>query len=146
MHFYTSIFKNSKIGRILRYGSEGPEATGMPAGSVLTVEFQLDGQEFVGLNGGPQFPFTEAVSFTVNCETQDEVDYYWEKLCEGGEESMCGWLKDKFGLSWQIVPNEMTAMLMDENREKASRAMQAMMKMRKIHLPTIKKAFEGVPA
>ena len=103
--FYASIFKNSKVGKITRYDEEAAGPTGRPAGSVMTVEFELEGQQFVGLNGGPMFKFTEAISFVVNCETQEEVDYFWSKLSAGGEESRCGWLKDKFGLSWQVVPD-----------------------------------------
>lgn len=129
--YYTSIFPDSKIGRILHYGREGYEIHGMPEGSVLTVEFQIAGQEFVALNGGPHFKFTEAVSFIVNCETQEEVDYYWAKLGEGGdpEAQICGWLKDRFGLSWQVVPTVVNDMLLDEDREKAERAMKAMLQM-----------------
>jgi len=111
--FYTSIFKNSKIRTIVRYGDSGAEVTGRPKGTVMTVAFQLDGQEFVALNGGPQYKFTEAVSFVVNCQTQEEVDEYWKKLSDGGREAQCGWLKDKYGLSWQIVPTILSEMLND---------------------------------
>ena len=141
--FYTSIFKNSKIGKITRYEEEAAKPSGRPVGSVMTVEFQLEGQEFVGINGGPIFKFTEAVSFVVNCETQEEVDYYWSKLSAGGEESRCGWLKDKFGLSWQVVPVVIGEMLADQDRAKAKRVMHAILQMDKIDIPTLKKAYDG---
>jgi predicted 3-demethylubiquinone-9 3-methyltransferase (glyoxalase superfamily) len=141
--FYTSVFKDSKVGRMTRYDEESAKPTGRPAGSVMTVEFELEGQEFVALNGGPMFKFTEAVSFVVNCESQEEVDYFWSKLLEGGEESYCGWLKDKFGLSWQIVPTVLTEMLADKDVAKAKRVMQAMLQMRKIDIPTLKKAADA---
>jgi predicted 3-demethylubiquinone-9 3-methyltransferase (glyoxalase superfamily) len=141
--FYTSIFKNSKIGDIVRYDEEAAKPTGRPAGSVMVVEFQLDGQNFVALNGGPVFKFTEAISFVVNCGTQEEVDYFWSKLSAGGEESRCGWLKDKFGLSWQIVPVALTEMLKDNDAAKAKRVMHAMLQMDKIDLPTLEKAYQG---
>src|SRR5207237_9550647 len=121
--FYASIFKNSKIGKITRYEEESAGPTGRPAGSVMTVEFELEGQEFVALNGGPMFKFTEAISFVVNCETHEEVDYFWTKLSVGGEESRCGWLKDKFGLSWQVVPTVLIEMLADKDAAKAKRVM-----------------------
>jgi predicted 3-demethylubiquinone-9 3-methyltransferase (glyoxalase superfamily) len=140
---YTSIFKNSKIGKITRYDEEASEVSGRPKDSVMTVEFQLEGQEFVALNGGPLFKFTEAVSFMVNCETQEEVDYFWLKLSAGGEESHCGWLKDKFGLSWQIVPIVLTEMLADKDTAKAQRVMHAMLQMDKIDIPTLQKAYDG---
>ena len=117
MNYYVSVFKNSKIHRVVRYGEAGPG----PAGTVMTVEFELDGQEFVGLNGGPQFKFTEAVSFTVRCETQEEVDYYWDKLSDGGQKSRCGWVKDKFGLWWQVEPQLLADLMADEDPEKAKR-------------------------
>jgi predicted 3-demethylubiquinone-9 3-methyltransferase (glyoxalase superfamily) len=139
--FYTSIFKNSKIGKIARYGKEGREVHGRQAGSVMTVEFELDGQKVIALNGGPQFKFTEAVSFSVDCKSQQEVDTYWNKLSEGGEESMCGWLKDKFGLSWQINPTVLGEMLQDKDPKKAGRVMAAMLKMKKIDIETLKKAY-----
>jgi predicted 3-demethylubiquinone-9 3-methyltransferase (glyoxalase superfamily) len=138
--FYVSIFKNSKIGSISRYGEEGAEASGRPKGTVMTVTFQLDGQEFVALNGGPHFKFTEAISFVVNCETQEEVDEFWEKLSEGGEESQCGWLKDKFGLSWQIVPTALGELLQDKDASKSERVMKAMLQMKKIDIKTLKQA------
>lgn len=135
-NFYVSIFKNSKIVSIARYGKSGPG----PEGGVMTVEFLLDGQKFVALNAGPRFKFTEAISFVVNCETQQEVDEYWEKLLEGGEESMCGWLKDKYGLSWQIVPTVLPQLLQDKDAEKAKRIMEAMLKMKKIVIEDLKRA------
>jgi len=138
MNFYTSIFKNSKIGNVTRYGEGGPG----PKGTVITATFQLDGQEFMALNGGPQFTFTEAISFFVNCETQQEVDELWEKLSEGGEKSRCGWLKDKYGLSWQIVPTALGEMLNDKDPEKSKRVMMAMLKMDKIDIKTLKQAYE----
>lgn len=138
-NFYTSVFKNSKIGAITRYGAGGPG----PEGQVLTISFQLNGQEFVALNGGPQFKFTEAVSFVVNCETQKEIDYYWEKLSEGGQESRCGWLKDKYGLWWQVVPNNISRLLADKDPEKSGRVMQAVMKMDKLDIAALEKAYEG---
>ena len=136
-NFYVSIFKNSKITGVTRYGEAGPG----PKGTAMTVAFQLDGQEFTALNGGPQFKFTEAISFVVHCGNQQEVDHYWEKLLAGGEESQCGWLKDKYGLSWQIVPNVLMDMLQDKDKEKSSRVMQAMLKMVKIDIPTLEKAY-----
>jgi predicted 3-demethylubiquinone-9 3-methyltransferase (glyoxalase superfamily) len=139
---YTSIFKNSKIGTISRYGEEVAQVADRPKGSVLTVAFQLDSQEFVALNGGPQFKFTEAVSFVVNCDSQEEVNYYWEKLSAGGEESRCGWLKDEFGLSWQVVPRVLIEMLEDKDPTKSQRVMHAMLQMDKIDIPTLKKAYE----
>ncbi len=138
--FYTSIFKNSKIGKIARYDEAGEKAAGRPKGSVMTVEFELDGQEFVALNGGPIFKFTEAISFVVNCETQEEVDYYWEKLSAGGKEVRCGWLKDKFGLSWQIVPTVLGELLSDKDAAKAQRVMTAMLKMVKLDIKKLKQA------
>ncbi len=140
--FYTSIFKNSKVGRILRYSGEAAKASGRPVGSVLTIEFELEGQRFTALNGGPEFKFNESVSFVVNCETQKEVDYFWEKLtANGGQESACGWLKDKFGLSWQVTPTVLIEMLQDKDSEKAERVMNAMMQMQKIDIKTLKEAY-----
>ena len=136
--FYTSIFPNSKITKVVRYGTTGP---GKP-GTAMTVEFQLDGQTFVGLNGGPHFKFTEAVSFVVNCESQAEVDTYWEKLSEGGAEVQCGWLKDKFGLSWQIVPTALPRLLSDPDPEKSQRVMKALMQMKKLNIRALEKASE----
>ena len=142
-NFYVSIFKNSKIGATTRYEEAGAKASGRPTGSVMTIEFTLDGQDFVGLNGGPHFKFTEAVSFVVNCETQEEVDHYWEKLSEGGEEVQCGWLKDKYGLSWQVVPTILTRLLKDQDPAKAKRVMQAMLQMKKIDISKLKEAAEA---
>lgn len=140
--FYTSTFKKSKIGSITRYGEAGAEVSGRPKGAVMTVEFQIEGQEFVALNGGPQFKFTEAISFVVNCETQGEVDDFWNKLSEGGEPGPCGWLKDKYGLSWQIVPIVLTEMLSDKDTKKAERVMEAMLKMKKIDIKALNEAYE----
>lgn len=138
--FYVSVFKNSRIGKVARYGDAGPG----PAGSAMTVEFQLDGQQFIALNGGPDFKFNEAVSFSIECKSQEEVDEYWKKLtADGGEEGPCGWLKDKYGLSWQVNPTILGQMLSDPDRAKADRAMQAMLKMKKIDIATLKRAFEG---
>ncbi len=138
MHFYVSIFKNSKVGSVTRYGDEGPG----PKGTVMTATFELEGQEFVGLNGGPQFKFTEAISFLVNCEAQEEVDEFWEKLSEGGEEGRCGWLKDKFGLSWQIVPTALGEMLQDKDAARSQRVMHALLQMDKIDIAALKRAYE----
>jgi len=136
-NFYTSIFNNSKISYITYYGPEGAQAAGRPEGTVMTVAFQIDEQEFVALNGGPIFKFTEAISFVVNCESQDEVDYYWEKLSEGGDENaqQCGWLKDKYGVSWQITPRVLGKLLSDP--DKSSRVMKAMLTMKKIDIETL---------
>ncbi|HWN08590.1 MAG TPA: VOC family protein [Pyrinomonadaceae bacterium] len=142
-NFYVSVFKNSKLGHISHYGEAGEKVSGQPKGSVMTVEFQLDGQDFVALNGGPNFKFTEAVSFVVNCETQEEVDYFWEKLSAGGAEVQCGWLKDKFGLSWQVVPTILNEMMLDKDAGKADRVMQAMLQMKKIEITPLKRAYEG---
>ena len=136
--FYTSIFKNSKITSIARYGEDTP---GTP-GNVMTVAFQLDGEEFVALNGGPVFAFTPAISFFVSCQTQAEVDMFWEKLSEGGETSMCGWLKDKFGVSWQIVPSILGELMGDKDAVKANRVTQAMLKMTKLDIAKLKEAYE----
>lgn len=141
--FYTSLFKNSKIGRIFHSPKEAAEKTGRPVGSVLTIEFEIEGQKFVALNGGPLFKFNESISFVINCETQEEVDYFWEKLiADGGEESACGWLKDKFGLSWQVTPTALIDMLHDNDQEKSGRVMQAMFQMNKIDIKTLKDAYE----
>ena len=137
--FYTSIFKNSKIGTISRFGEEGPGAPG----SVMTVTFQIEGQEFTALNGGPHFNFTPAISFFVNCETQAEVDELWEKLSAGGEEEQCGWLKDRYGVSWQIVPGILLEMLQDEDAEKSRRVTSAMLQMVKIDIEKLKLAYDG---
>ena len=143
-NFYTSVFKNSKIGRILRYTEEVAENADRPVGSVLTIEFEIEGQKFVALNGGPLFKFNESVSFVINCETQEEVDYFWEKLtADGGEESQCGWLKDKFGVSWQVTPTVLIDMLHDKDPEKAERVMNAMLQMQKIEILKLKAAYGG---
>jgi predicted 3-demethylubiquinone-9 3-methyltransferase (glyoxalase superfamily) len=138
--FYASVFKNSKIGKISRYGKEGFEIHGQKAGTVMTAEFEIEGQKFVALNGGPHFKFNEAVSFQVHCETQQEIDHFWSKLAEGGQEQPCGWLKDKFGLSWQVIPKALPQMLMDENPKKAQRIMKSMLQMRKIDLAALERA------
>jgi predicted 3-demethylubiquinone-9 3-methyltransferase (glyoxalase superfamily) len=142
-NFYVSVFKNSKIGHVARYGEAGEQAAGRPEGTVMTVEFTLDGQDFVALNGGPHFKFTEAISLVVNCETQGEVDHFWVKLSEDGQESQCGWLKDKYGLSWQVVPTVLGEMMQDKDAEKANRAMKAMLQMKKLDIATLKQAYEG---
>src|SRR5947208_6946387 len=142
VNFYTSIFKSSKGRNATRYDEEGSEVSGRPKGSVMTVPFQLEGQDFVALNGGPLFKFTEAVSFVVNCETQKEVDYFWDKLSAGGEESRCGWLKDKFGLSWQVVPTVLRELLQDKEAAKSQRVMKAMLQMDKIDIAALKQAYD----
>lgn len=139
MHFYVSIFKNSEVLSVTRYGEAGPG----PTGTVMTATFQLDGLELIALNGGPHFKFTEAISLSVNCETQEEVDELWEKLSEGGEKGRCGWLKDKYGLSWQVNPTVLGEMLKDNDPEKAKRVMAAMLLMDKIDIKTLKQAYEG---
>ena len=140
--FYSSVFKNSHIVNVTHYTEAGPR----PAGTVMTVEFELDGQRFVGINGGPQFTFDEAVSFQITCETQEEVDYYWERLSEGGEEGQCGWLKDRYGLSWQVVPTGMEEVFADPDPERAQRAMQAMLGMGKLDIAALRAAADGAPA
>jgi len=137
--FYTSIFDHSRIVKVTRYTEAGPRE----AGTVMTVEFEIEGQRFIGINGGPEFKFDEAVSFEVECETQDEIDYFWEKLTDGGEESQCGWLKDRFGLSWQVVPTGMAELFADPDPERARRAMEAMLKMRKLDLAALQAAADG---
>ena len=137
--FYLSIFKNSRIVTVARYKEAGPG----PVGSVMVVEFELDGQRFVGINGGSEFTFSEAVSFQINCTDQDEVDYYWERLTDGGEEGQCGWLKDRFGVSWQVVPEGMDALFADPDPAKAERAMRAMFEMKKLDLAALNAAAEG---
>ncbi len=141
--FYVSIFKNSKLGNISRYGKEGFEIHKRPEGSVMTVEFQIEGQNFLALNGGPIFKFNESISFIVNCETQEEVDYYWEKLSEGGDPNaqQCGWLKDKFGLSWQIVPTILSELLQGDPK-KSGKAMEALLEMKKLDIDTLKRAYD----
>ncbi len=143
-HFYAAIFPNSKIGKIAHYDGASAEVSGQPAGSVLTVEFELDGNPFLGLNGGPLFKFSEAVSFTIECEDQAEVDKYWHELTAGvGQESQCGWLKDKFGVSWQIVPKRLNELFNDPDKAKASRVMQAMLQMKKLDIAVLEKAANG---
>jgi predicted 3-demethylubiquinone-9 3-methyltransferase (glyoxalase superfamily) len=142
VNYYVSIFKNSKVGTMTRFDAEAAKASGQPEGSVMTVDFQLEGQDFIALNGGPQFKFTEAISFSVDCKTQEEVDELWEKLTEGGEEGQCGWLKDKFGLSWQIVPTVLMEMLKDQDAAKARRVMHAMLQMKKLDIEALKQAYE----
>jgi predicted 3-demethylubiquinone-9 3-methyltransferase (glyoxalase superfamily) len=139
---YTAIFPNSSVGEIARYGPGMP----MPEGTAMTVAFTLDGQEYTGLNGGPQFPFSEAISFQIMCSDQEEADHYWNRLTEGGEESMCGWLKDKYGVSWQVVPTELIALISDSDPGRAQRATEAMMQMRRIDIAEIKRAADHVPA
>lgn len=139
INLYVSIFPNSKILTISRYGEGAP----MPAGTVMSASFELDGQQFTALNGGPMFTFSPAISFFVKCDTQAEVDYYWEKLTEGGSEEPCGWLKDKFGLSWQIIPNALGELIGHPDREKAGRALQAMLQMKKIDIAALRAAFDG---
>lgn len=140
--FYTSIFPKSRILATSRYGDAGPG----PKGSVMTIKFEIEGQEFVGLNGGPHFKLDEAVSFVINCDTQAEIDNYWEKLLQGGgQPSQCGWLKDKFGLSWQVVPTALGEMVQDKDPEKSNRVMQALLKMIKLDLAELKRAYEGAP-
>src|SRR5437773_12310963 len=142
--FYVSIFGNSKIGSITRYEEEAAKASGRPKGSVMTVAFELAGQEFTALNGGPRFKFTEAISFVVNCETQEEIDHFWEKLtADGGQESMCGWLNDKFGLSWQIVPTDLPQLMQSGDAKKSERVMQAILQMKKLDIAKLKEAYEG---
>ena len=138
-HFYVSLFKNSKINSVSRYGDAGPG----PKGKVMTVAFQLNGQQFTALNGGPLFKFTEAISLMVNCETQQEVDELWDKLSAGGEKSRCGWLKDKYGLSWQIIPTALGKLMSDPDREKAGRVMKAMLQMDKIDIKRLEQAYAG---
>ena len=141
--FYTSIFKNSKIIDITHYGESAAEVSGRPKGTVMTVRFELEGQQFMALNGGPIFKFSPAISFLISCETQEEVDNLWEKLSEGGgEKEQCGWLKDKFGVSWQIVPNVLGEMLQDKDTEKSERVIKALLQMKKIDIQGLRKAYE----
>jgi predicted 3-demethylubiquinone-9 3-methyltransferase (glyoxalase superfamily) len=143
--FYTGIFKNSTIGTITRYSEAGREVHGRAAGTVMTVEFDLNGQKFTALNGGPHFKFNEAISFQIMCQNQQEVDHYWNKLSQGGDPSaqQCGWLKDKFGVSWQVVPTPLLEMLTDSDREKADRTMEAMLQMKKLDIAELERAYEG---
>jgi len=138
-NFYVSVFRNSRIVKVARYGSAGPG----PKGSVMTVQFELDGQPFIALNGGPHFKFTEAISFSIDCQTQDEVDHYWDNLSAGGEQVQCGWLKDKFGLSWQVNPSILGKLLGDPDPEKSKRVMAAMLKMKKIDIAALQAAYAG---
>jgi predicted 3-demethylubiquinone-9 3-methyltransferase (glyoxalase superfamily) len=140
--FYISVFKNSRIRNIARYTEAAPR----PAGMVMTVEFELDGQRFVGINGGPEFKFDEAVSFQIDCEAQEEIDYYWERLTDGGKEGPCGWLTDRYGLSWQVVPTGMEELLNDPDPKRAERAMQAVLGMRKLDIAALRSAADGVLA
>ncbi len=142
-NYYISIFENSRILRTLYYGEAGYEIHGKPDGSVLTVVFELEGQRFTALNGGPQFKFNEAISLEIACETQQEIDYFWAKLTENGEEGACGWLKDKYGLSWQIVSKTLSALLSDSDREKTERMMTALLPMKKLDIAVLEKAFAG---
>jgi len=138
-NFYVSIFKNSKVLSVSRYGDAGPG----PKGTVMVAEFQIDGQEFVALNGGPRFKFTEAISFVINCETQQEVEYFWERLSDGGEKSRCGWVKDKFGLWWQVVPTVLGKLMSDSDPEKVKRVTEVMLQMERIDIEPLQRAFEG---
>jgi predicted 3-demethylubiquinone-9 3-methyltransferase (glyoxalase superfamily) len=146
--YYTGIFKDSRIGRISRYTEAGREVHGRPAGSVMTVEFELNGQPFTALNGGPHFKFNEALSFQIMCRTQEEIDYYWDRLTPGGDSKAqaCGWLKDKHGLSWQVVPTVLAELISDPDREKASRVMEALLQMKKLDIAALERAHEGEPA
>ena len=143
--YYTGIFKNSKITSISRYTEAGREVHGKPPGTVLTVAFELNGQPFTALNGGPVFKFNEAISFQIMCRTQEEVDHYWNKLSEGGDKNaqQCGWLKDKYGVSWQVVPTVLSEMMADPDQKKSGRAMQAMLQMKKIDIAALKRAYDG---
>jgi predicted 3-demethylubiquinone-9 3-methyltransferase (glyoxalase superfamily) len=140
--FYVSVFENSRIVYVTHY----PEGAPREAGMVMSVEFELDGQRFVGINGGPEFKFSEAISLEIVCETQEEIDHFWERLSEGGEEGPCGWLKDRYGLSWQVVPREMEELFTEPDQERARRAMQAMLKMGKLDIAELRRAADGVPA
>ncbi len=137
MNFYVSVFKNAEVLSVSRYGEAGPG----PAGAVMVASFRLEGQEFLALNGGPKFRFTEAVSFLIDCASQEEIDHYWDRLSEGGEQGPCGWLKDRFGLSWQVVPSILSEMLQDQNRERANRVMQAMLQMTKMDIAKLEHAY-----
>ena len=144
MNFYVSIFKNSKVGNVTRYGKEGYEIHKKKEGSVMTIDFEIEGQKFLALNGGPIFKFNEAISFQIYCDTQEEIDYYWEKLTEGGDKNaqVCGWLKDKFGVSWQVVPIAMIKMLQDKDSKKTERVMKAMLQMQKLDIDALTKAYQ----
>ncbi|HSY16939.1 MAG TPA: VOC family protein [Candidatus Acidoferrales bacterium] len=143
VRFYTAIFKNSKILKVARYGESGAKASGREKGSVMTIAFRLNGQEFIALNGGPIFKFTEAISFVVNCKTQAEVDHFWKRLSAGGKEIQCGWLKDRYGISWQIVPEALGKMMSSKDAVKSQRVMQAMLQMVKLDIKKLKDAYEG---
>lgn len=145
VEFYTSVFNNSKVGRTTYYTDAGKEIHGIEAGKVMTIEFQIEGQDFVALNGSPAFQYTEAVSFIINCESQEEVDYYWDKLTEDGDEKaqVCGWLKDRFGVSWQVVPVELNRMLVSADKGKVERVMSSLLKMKKLDLAELRRAYEG---
>ena len=142
--FYLSIFKNSKVGNVTRYGKEGYEIHKKKEGSVMTIDFEIEGQKFLALNGGPIFKFNEAISFQIYCDTQEEIDYYWEKLTEGGDKNaqVCGWLKDKFGVSWQVVPIALIKMLQDKDSKKTERVMKAMLQMKKLDIDALSKAYQ----
>jgi len=142
-NLYVSIFPNSRLGEISRYGKEGFEIHGREAGTVMTVEFFLDGQRFVALNGGPQFKFSEAISFQIHCDDQKEIDHYWEKLSDGGEEGPCGWLKDRFGLSWQVVPKVLLDMVMSKDHAASQRVTKAFLQMKKFDIEALKRAYDG---
>jgi predicted 3-demethylubiquinone-9 3-methyltransferase (glyoxalase superfamily) len=142
-NFYVSIFKDSRIRSVNRYNKAGTEVHGKPAGSVMAVEFEIEGQKFVGINGGPQFKFSEAISFQIHCKDQQEIDYYWSRLTEGGKEVACGWLKDKFGLSWQVVPRQLAEMMSSGDMAKTERVVAAFMKMKKFDIAELRRAFEG---
>jgi predicted 3-demethylubiquinone-9 3-methyltransferase (glyoxalase superfamily) len=144
--FYVSIFQNSKVRGVTRYDAEGARASGKPEGTVMTVDFELDGQQFTALNGGPHFTFTEAISLVVNCQTQQEVNHFWERLSAGGQQVQCGWLKDRFGVSWQVVPTALLEMLQDPDPERSKRVMAAMLKMTKLDIATLRRAYEGQDA
>ena len=141
--FYVSIFKNSRIGKIARYGEAGHEIHGRKAGTVMTIEFEINGQSFTALNGGPHFKFNEAVSFQVHCKTQQEIDYFWGKLGQGGQEGPCGWLKDKYGVSWQVVPNVLPAMLTDADPKRSQRVTKAFLQMKKFDIGELERAYDG---
>lgn len=144
VNFYVSIFKNSKVGNVTRYGKEGYEIHKKKEGTVMTIDFEIEGQKFLALNGGPIFKFNEAISFQIYCDTQEEIDYYWEKLTEGGDKNaqVCGWLKDKFGVSWQVVPIAMIKMLQDKDSKKTERVMKAMLQMQKLDIDALTKAYQ----
>ena len=143
VEFYTSIFKKSKVLKVARYGKGGAQASGRPPGSVMTIEFEIEGQRFIALNGGPVFKFNEAVSFVVNCKTQREIDYYWKKLTAGGQEVQCGWLKDKYGVSWQIVPTILGRLMRGKDSAKSERVMAAVLRMVKLDIKTLERAYHG---